>query len=66
MFFAKLAVLKWRHIHSKSPVFCLTVLFPIGRKISRFWYLKTRGMKSAIEKIFCYTYQYIGEIQSSK
>ena len=39
---------------------------PSGSEISRFWYIKTRGRKIAVEYIFCYTYQYIEEILSSK
>ena len=49
-FFAKLEALTWRHIHSQSPVFGLAILYPTGSEISRFWYIKTRGRKIAIEK----------------
>ena len=56
--FAKLEVLKWCHIRSQSPVFCLVILYPTGSEIWRFWYIKTGGRKIAIEKFF----QYIGEI----
>ena len=36
------------------PVSCfgLAVLYPIGSEISRFWYIKTRGRKIAIECYF--------------
>ena len=44
------------------PVSCLAVLYPTGSEIWRFWYNKTRERKIAIEKVFCNTYQYIGEI----
>ena len=49
LFFARLGVLKWRHNHSQSPVFGLAVLYPTGSEIWRFWYMKTRGRKIAIE-----------------
>ena len=42
-------LLKWRHNHSQSPVFGLAVLYPTGSEISRFWYIKTRERKIAIE-----------------
>ena len=50
------------------PVSCfgVAVLYPTGSEIWRFWHIKTRGRKIAIEKFFCYTYQHIGEIWSSK
>ena len=52
LFFAKLGVLKWHHNRSQSPVFGLAVLYPTGSEIWRFWYIKTRGRKIAIEKFF--------------
>ena len=51
LFFAKLAVLKWCHIHSQSPVFCLAVLYPIGSKMSCFDTSKHGEWKS-LSKIF--------------
>ena len=47
LFLAKL--LKWRHNHSQSPVFGLTVLNPTGSEIWCFWYIKTPARKIAIE-----------------
>ena len=40
------------HNRSQSPVFGLAVLYPTGSEIWRFWYIKTRGRKIAIEKFF--------------
>ena len=36
----------------QSPVFGLAVLYPTRSEISRFWYIKTRGRKIAIEFFF--------------
>ena len=62
VFFVILGVLNWCHNSSQSPVFGVTVLYPTGSEIWRFWHIKTWGKKIAIEKFFCYTYQHIGEI----
>ena len=50
--FARLGVLNWRHNRSQSPVFGVAVLYPTGSKIWRFWHIKTRARKIAIEKFF--------------
>ena len=56
-------VLKWRHNHSQSPVFCLAVLYPTGSEIWRFWYIKTRERKTAIENFsFVYIPVYWGDL----
>lgn len=62
----KLNVLKWRLNHSQSPVFGLVVFHSTESEILHFRYIKTRGRKIAIEIFFCYTYQHILEIISSK
>ena len=54
LFFAKLGVLNWRHNRSQSPVFGLAVLYSTGSEIWRFWYIKTRGRKIAINKKLLY------------
>ena len=48
----KFVFLKWRHNQFQSPVFGLAVLYPTISEISRFWYIKTRARKIAIESIF--------------
>ena len=61
---SKLKVLKWPHNYSQSPVFGLAVLHSTRSEISRFCMSKHGEGKSLIS--FCYTYQYIVEIISSK
>ena len=43
----------WSREIPQSPVFCLVILYPTGSEICRFWYIKTRERKIAIEKNFC-------------
>ena len=59
--FCEAWVLNWCHNRSQSPVFGVAVLYPTRSEIWHFWHIKTRGRKIAIEKIFCYTYEHIGE-----
>ena len=49
--FARLEVLKWRHNHTLSPLFDLAALYGTGSEIWRFWYIKTRRRKIAIENL---------------
>ena len=41
-----------KSFQSQSAVFGVAVLYPTGSEIWRFWYIKTRWRKIAIEKIF--------------
>ena len=52
LFFVRLGILNWRHNRSQSTVFGVSILYPTGSEIWRFWHIKTRGRKIAIEKYF--------------
>ena len=64
--FRKLKVLKWRHNRSHSPVFWSRGFVPQRKWNFTFLVLQNTGKEKCFRICFCYTYQYIVEILSSK